>query len=336
MSNRTSSLFSLPVLNAQQMRAESGANAGDTMSFAEDLVLDDVYVLLEGAPALDLNLNLTPDGTFSITTRTQTGTPGATVILDACTTWMTPDGKTTEILIFVELDADGLVADLFLLPLSPMITKTDYRLVGIDTQNPRAKLAAVACVSFTEGTHITMATGEQRRIEDLNPGDRVLTRDDGPQEVRWIGRSTMRAVGDFAPIRIASGVLHNTGDLIVSPEHRLFIYQRSDELGVGRSEVMVRARHMVNGTTITRLDGGFVDYYQLLFDSHQIIFAEGIAAETLLLDDRTEHALPQDMAAQFLPHKQAHATSEHHDLEVTDSISSTPDLAEILRRASTG
>lgn len=336
MTNTPKSRFSLPVLNAAQLRAESGANIGDALSFADDLVLDDSYALIQDNPPVRLSMQITPEGAYVVTDDSQASRAGAVICLDSCLTWMTPDGQTSEMLVFVELDSDGMVADIFALPLSPLSPKVEYRLVGIDRETARTKLAEVACVSFTAGTHITMASGEQRLIEDLQPGDRVLTRDDGPQEIRWIGHSTLRAVGDFAPIRIAAGTLHNSEDLIVSPEHRLFIYQRSDELGVGRSEVMVRARHMINGTTITRMDGGFVDYYQLLFDRHQIIYAEGIAAETLLLDDRTEPALPQEMAQQLVARKKAHASSDHEALEISEGASATPDLAAVLRKASTG
>ena len=86
----------------------------------------------------------------------------------------------------------------------------------------------------------------------------------------------------------------------MSPDHRLFIYQRSDELGAGRSELLIKARHLVNGDTIHAQPGGFVDYFQLLFDRHQIIFAEGIAAETLLADHRTHAALPPELAEKLL------------------------------------
>tara|TARA_B110000967_G_scaffold63843_1_gene65749 strand:+ start:73 stop:369 length:297 start_codon:yes stop_codon:yes gene_type:complete len=83
--------------------------------------------------------------------------------------------------------------------------------------------------------------------------------------------------------------------LLVSPDHRLFVYQRQDKLGAGRSEVLVKVRHLVNGDSVYRHDGGFVDYFQLLFDKHQIIYAEGIAAESLQIDPRTRAAVPEDV-----------------------------------------
>ena len=181
-----------------------------------------------------------------------------------------------------------------------------------------------------------MATGAQRAVEDLRVGDRVLTRDDGPQEIRWIGHQTVRAVGAFAPIRIAEGTLNNTRDLVVSPDHRLFIYQRQDHLGAGRSEVLVRARHLLNGTSIQRMSGGFVDYFQMLFDQHQIIYAEGIAAESMFMDNRTSAVLPADMGAKLTELLPGHRQSDHRDLEVQEALLARPDVAEILRKSSGG
>ncbi|MBR9769476.1 MAG: hypothetical protein GYB46_13720, partial [Rhodobacteraceae bacterium] len=89
--------------------------------------------------------------------------------------------------------------------------------------------------------------------------------------------------GDFAPVVIKAGALNNMHDLVVSPEHRLFVYQRQDKLGIGRAETLVRAKHLVNGKDVHRLDDGYVEYYQLLIVEHQIIYAEGIATESLLL-----------------------------------------------------
>ena len=65
-------------------------------------------------------------------------------------------------------------------------------------------------------------------------------------------------------------------------------------MGTGRAETLVRAKHLVNGKDVNRLNDGFVEYNQLLFDEHQIIYAEGIAAESLLFDQRAESALTDE------------------------------------------
>lgn len=327
--------YFVPVYTAADLTVVNGANLGDPISFADEIDLDDTYELRVGARLHRLALVPGDGDALTIGAATRRGTPGALVHFDSCLTLMSGNGQTTEILILVEVDGNGHVAQIYALPLAKMTCRTGYSLVGIDTENASQKFAQVACVSFTRGTHITLASGAQSRIEDLNVGDAVLTRDDGVQKIRWIGHSTVRAVGEFAPVRIRAGTLHNENDLLVSPDHRLFIYQRSDALGAGRHELLVRARHLVNGDSVVQEDGGFVEYYQLLFDTHQIIYAEGIAAETLLIDTRTRAALPRELAEKLAQSLPGHAQSAHLDFEVSEALLNHPDAARLLKSAST-
>ncbi len=307
---------------------------GDVISFASELILDDVYEVDFGADPSRLSLVARDDASFSIGHDTTIGTPGAVVHLDSALTFMSPDSSTADAILLVEVDEAGDVVEIYLLPFSALNSKVEYRLVGIDRENGHSKFAQVACVSFTRGTQITMASGAQRPVEELVVGDRILTRDDGVQTLRWIGTSTTRAVGEFAPIRIAAGTLNNTADLLVSPDHRLFIYQRTDELGAGRSELLVKARHLVNGTSVTMDEGGFVDYFQLLFDSHQIIYAEGIAAESMLINSRTRPVLPADLSESLGKHVKGHSDLPHAGLDVNEGLLKHRDAAAMLKKAS--
>jgi hypothetical protein len=326
---------SIPVFAAVEFSVVNGANLGDPISFAAELDHGDTYELQPQARQERLAVLMDDGGQFTIADNSELGRPGAPLHLDCCLTMMAGTGQTSEILVLVEVDGAGCVAEVYILPLAELMPRMGYALVGIDRENARRKFAEVGCVSFSRGTQITMASGEQRAIENLAVGDMVLTRDDGPQKVRWIGQSTVRAVGAFAPIRIKAGALHNENDLLVSPDHRLFIYQRSDALGAGRHEVLVRARHLVNGDTVVQQDGGFVDYFQLLFDTHQIIYAAGIAAETLLIDTRTRPALPEDLSEKLAQALPGHNARTHLDYEVTESLLDHPDAADLLKRAST-
>lgn len=325
---------SLPVIRAQDFVVTDGANLDDPLSFAAELELDDVYELRYGADRLRLSMHPVSEMVYKVSKDTEIGRSGAAIHLDSALTLMSPDGQTSDALVLVEVDDSGDVSDIYLLPLVPLSYKTAYSLVGIDTKTPSKTLAQVACVSFSRGTHITLASGAQRPIEDLQIGDRVLTRDDGPQQVRWIGQSTVRAVGDFAPICIDAGTLNNDHDLILSPDHRLFIYQRSDVLGAGRSELLVKARHLVNGDSVRVRVGGFVDYFQLLFDGHQIIYAEGIAAESMLIDSRTKPVLPADLSESLGDVIPGHSDLPHSGLDVHEQLLDRPDAAEILKKAS--
>ena len=331
MSQTAHRFQSVQVFPAEAFTVTDGVAFGDALTFADELVLDDIYEL--SAVARPLALTLTAqgdDGGFRIASGGQVGLTDSDVYLDCCITLMAQDGKTYEALVLVEVVGGGVEA-VYMLPLANLQPHQAYRLVGVDRQIATTRFAEVASVSFTRGTRITMSSGAQVPIEDICVGDRVLTRDDGPQVVRWIGQTTLRAVGDFAPVVIRKGALHNANDLVLSPDHRLFVYQRQDRLGAGRHEVLVKVRHLINGDTVVQQDGGFVDYFQLLFDQHQIIYAEGIAAESLLIDPRTRAALPEHLDDQV---RRGHGHRHHLDYEVRESLLSAGDAVALLRRAS--
>lgn len=321
------------VLRSGDFVVTEGVAEGEGMTFADELIMDDVYRLRAVAVRHPLSLALQEDADgFLVDATSHIGKAGNAVYLDSCVTLMGTDGQTYEVLVLVEVEDGGLEAT-YLLPLANLEVETSYRLVGVDRDAATTRFAEVASVSFTRGTHITMASGEQRPIEELAVGDKVLTRDDGPQSIRWIGQTTWRAIGELSPIVITKGALHNENDLLVSPDHRLFIYQRQDKLGAGRSEVLVKVRHLINGETVYRREGGYVDYFQLLFDEHQIIYAEGIAAESLLIDPRTRASLPDHLRAEKSG-RANHGHRAHLDYEVQEKLLKDPDAVNLLRKAS--
>lgn len=325
---------SLPVYRAADFLAVDGANLGDPIADADELIAGDVYMLAPGAERLRLSVHPVAEAPrLTVGEDTDCGTPGATVCLDSCLTLMSPDGATVEALILVELHEDATIRDVWFFPLAELAQKVGYALVAIDRDSAWRRLAESACVSFTRGTRITLSSGAQVPIEELKVGDKVLTRDNGPQEIRWIGQQTVRATGSFAPIRIRAGTLNNDGDLIVSPNHRLFVYQRRDAVRAGRAEVLVKVKYLVNGDTVVRTDGGFVDYFQLLFHRHEIIYAEGIAAESLMVNTRTRPALPTDVQEGL---RGDVTTPAHRDLgvELGRDLLRQGDMADLLRRAS--
>lgn len=134
-------------------------------------------------------------------------------------------------------------------------------------------------VCFAAGTLISTADGDVK-VEDLAEGDFVLTKDKGMQPLRWIGRTTVSGLGRFAPIKIAKGALGNSRDLRVSPQHRMMIEDWRSELLFGADEVLVAAKHLVNGDTIYQEKAQEVEYFHILFDEHEIVFAEGCPSES--------------------------------------------------------
>jgi hypothetical protein len=117
-------------------------------------------------------------------------------------------------------------------------------------------------------------------IEDLCPGDLVETFDHGAQPIRWIGSTIVPARDHLAPIRIARGVLGNHRDLLVSPQHRMLLTGWQSELLYGDTETLIAAKHLINDTTIRRQTGGFVTYFHMLFDAHELVWAEGALSES--------------------------------------------------------
>jgi len=264
-----------------------GVNAGDALGLPEDICPGDVYELEQGAEPLRL---VVAGGT--VAEGSAFGQPGARVEIVARYTLMGDDGNRVELL------ALHVARVLFALPLSPMGQGIGYQLVKIEDAPEDTALSDLLCVSFARGTMITMADGSQRPIETLARDDRVLTRDHGPQPVLWVGHATLRGVGAFAPVVIPAGTMGNAGDLIVSQQHRMFLYQRQRVAGMTTSELLVQAQHLVDGETVFIREGGFVDYFSLVFDRHEIIYAEGIPAESLMVSEAVINRLPPELSAE--------------------------------------
>lgn len=289
--------YAVRAYQAGAIRVQSGANQGDPIGPADDCAPGDIYRLKAEARPRRLML-MRPDisgAMAEIAPGSDIGQPGEVLHPTGLLTLIAPDGERL-VIVTVRHGASGTR---YGLPLSPMRTQTDYTLIDASADVGGVRLADVICVSFAAGTLITLPGGKQRPIEALRPGDMILTRDSGEQPVRWIGRATQRATGSFAPVVISAGTLGNLGNLVVSPHHRVFIYQRGPRRLGATAEILVQAKHLVDGDRVWRREGGFVDYYSLIFDRHEIIFAEGIAAESLMVTDDSVRLLPDDLAGEI-------------------------------------
>lgn len=135
---------------------------------------------------------------------------------------------------------------------------------------------------FCRGAMIACPDGP-RPIESLQSGDWVLTMDNGAQQIRWIGSRRMAALGKFAPIRIRAGILGAQADLEVSPQHRVLLQGSEVERLFAEDQVLAAVKHLVDGDAITIREGGEVEYFHILFDDHQVVWANGVATESLFL-----------------------------------------------------
>jgi hypothetical protein len=151
---------------------------------------------------------------------------------------------------------------------------------------PADSHAGVIC--FTPGTRIETPDGP-RPVEELREGDKVQTRDNGAEEILWIGSRRMTGARLFVmprlrPIRFnpgALGVERPDQSLLVSPEHRMLLRGDVARDLFNTSEVLVPARDLVNGSTVTvDLAVREVTYVHLLLESHNILWANGVETES--------------------------------------------------------
>lgn len=137
----------------------------------------------------------------------------------------------------------------------------------------------VAC--FCPGTLIEAEAGEVP-IEALQIGDSVRTAAGLLKPVLWIGRRSYDrrfAIGkaSLLPIRIRAGALGEglpRRDLLVSPKHAMLV-----------QDVLVPAELLVNGVSILQEENqGDVHYLHIELEDHDLLRAEGAAAESFVDD----------------------------------------------------
>jgi hypothetical protein len=143
---------------------------------------------------------------------------------------------------------------------------------------------------FTTGTNISTPTG-LAEVQNLRTGDNVLTVDGNAVPVRWAGSKRVNLTNHpspqtVLPVCIKAGALaENTParDLYVSPDHAMYLHN-----------VLVPAQLLVNGKTILQpARSGFVDYFHIELDPHQLIIAEGAVTESFLnTGNKTQFAEP--------------------------------------------
>lgn len=296
--------YAATVYTADSLPVVSGANAGDPLPLPAESVPGDYYRLTDHAPPQLLMIDLSVPGTGDdpvvktqigagqIGAGSELGAPGDWVSLRGRLSLMAPDGDLVEVLV-LEIPGSGRLA----LPLSPLRARTTYTLIAADDRPGPIRLADVVAGAFARGTRIALADGRQVPVEDLVPGEAVITRDHGVQVLRWKGAVRLRAEGGFAPVVVMPGVMGNPGPLVVSPHHRLFLYRRDARAIAGAAELLVQARHLVDGQNMVRREGGFVEYFSLVFDQHEVIYAEGVPCESLMVCPATLTRLPETLAA---------------------------------------
>jgi Ca2+-binding RTX toxin-like protein len=147
---------------------------------------------------------------------------------------------------------------------------------------------------FTPGTLIATPKGEVP-VELLKAGDRIITRDNGIQEIRWTGRKDMGwhdlvANPHLKPVMIRKGSLGNglpEQDMMVSPNHRVLVANDRTALYFDEHEVLVSAKHLVASKGIDAIDSVGTSYIHFMFDRHEVVLSNGAWTESFQPGDYT-------------------------------------------------
>jgi Hint domain len=146
---------------------------------------------------------------------------------------------------------------------------------------------------FTPGAMIATHRGELQ-VEELVAGDRVITRDNGVQTVRWVGKTQMY-LQDFQmdphllPVLIRRGALGKDlpeRDLMVSPNHRILVANERTSIRFADREVLVPAKHIAAAGVQTVQSSG-TTYIHFMCDRHEVVLADGAWTESFHPDDQS-------------------------------------------------
>ena len=147
---------------------------------------------------------------------------------------------------------------------------------------------------FTPGTLIATPRGEIS-VESLRIGDRIITRDNGMQDIRWIGRrdlswADLAAAPHLKPVLIRQGSLGHglpEVDMMVSPNHRLLVANDRTALYFEEHEVLVAAKHLITPNNVFSIDAAGVSYIHFMCDRHEVVLANGAWTESFQPGDLT-------------------------------------------------
>ncbi len=180
----------------------------------------------------------------------------------------------------------------------------------IGAADPREQQAD-GTICFTPGTRIQTPNGAVL-VQDLQEGDSINTKDNGPQIIRWIGTRQISggrliAMPHLRPVRVQAHVLGQgepDEDLILSPDHRLVVKGAVAQSLFNNHEVLVTARDLINDTTIMpdyRCRGA--TYIHLMLDAHQVVWANGVEVESFhpagMATDRIETGQRHELFDRF-------------------------------------
>lgn len=289
------SAHDLMVYASGLFRCVQGVNAGDALDSVDEICLGDIYRIAAASDGERMVLRgPDPKAGMALPSHAyQRVADGHDIRADLCLTVMTDCGVMGRLRV---LQSD---AGCWLLPLGALDIFAPQTVISVDPIAAPLPLADPTCLAFARGTRMTLQDGSLKAIEDMACGDLVLTRDGRGAAVLGVLRDSVPTTGRNTRIVIREGAFANESELVVSAAHRLFVPARRNQFAPNGADRMEPAFKLVNGLTITAEAGGTSEYFHILLNTHEIIYAEGIPCESFLLDVTARAGLTESLAAQI-------------------------------------
>lgn len=144
-----------------------------------------------------------------------------------------------------------------------------------------------AGMCLAEGTRVLTFRG-YRPVEKLRAGQLIWTIENGFQPLVAVIRSEPGAEAGYL---LPKGVLGNKRPLLLSAQHRVFLRGPVVELLSGRNGAFALTKHLVGIGGVKALGRSNLRFFNLAFNRHEVILAEGALVESLLVNRNTRQVM---------------------------------------------
>lgn len=287
-----------------------------TLSTTYDATTDVVLTITDDDDTLDGDLSRNEDGNDSNQYGIVTDLDGTYISGSSTTTVysefeyeLTGSDGTTITLYYMEMDSNpnstsGNGDFIGYLPSTPLVDGVTYTFTSTNSVPGNAvnydDIEGAVC--FTSSSYIE--TDEAMvQICDLEAGMRIKTRDNGYQKLLWvykraISQGEMAGNPNLRPVKItahAFGADKPCRDMHLSQQHRLLHSDLRNEIIFAEFHLLVPAKGLINNNTITiDHDVAKLEYVHLLFNAHEIVYVDGIEAESFALGDWSYGTLTEE------------------------------------------
>ena len=145
-------------------------------------------------------------------------------------------------------------------------------------------------------------------VTSLKVGDRVITRDNGIQEIRWAGAkelsgAQLAANDHLQPVLIQAGALgHNLPerDILVSPQHRMLLTTDQATMYFEEREVLVAAKHLTMLDGVDRVESSGTTYIHIMFEQHEVVLSNGTWSDSFQPGEYTLDGIGKEQRDEIL------------------------------------